>query len=465
MAEVKVKITAQNEVRTGLQQALQETQKFGQQAKQAVSQGMTITPFKDDDGLGPLRDIQRQARELRELARSPIEAAAVQSAGGDLAQTSTRGASALRGLAADLATAGSAGEVFEAVVRRVSNAFGGLIAASAGFAVGTLIRRTLEDAAAGVEALIDRSQGLQNSFSALSSSTTTFGQLSSAIRGAAAEISGLEEANRKLQSGFGFQIADYLSTFDLSTVADEATRSGAANSRAALANAIQAATLRELELAKARTQEERDLIVLQAQREQSLVSARQISPQAEQRLIGLFAAQDQNIASLERLKAEQEISKEKEKQAAAAEREAQQEARRLADEQQRISKRRRDFDQQIALSSAKLRGDKAAQEDILQQQDVDRVLEGDGTTEQAAMLAASNSLQRQVDAVLASQNVGLSGSSGASALQRIGFASGEFFDARSKKDPAEATERAVGVAREILNLLKKGEPLVLPASS
>jgi hypothetical protein len=28
MAEVKVKITAQNEVRTGLQQALQETQKF-----------------------------------------------------------------------------------------------------------------------------------------------------------------------------------------------------------------------------------------------------------------------------------------------------------------------------------------------------------------------------------------------------------------------------------------------------
>ena len=464
MAEVKVKITAQNEVRTGLQQALQETQKFGQQAKQAVSQGMTITPFKDDDGLGPLRDIQRQARELRELARSPIEAAAVQSAGGDLAQTSTRGASALRGLAADLATAGSAGEVFEAVVRRVSNAFGGLIAASAGFAVGTLIRRTLEDAAAGVESLIDRSQGLQNSFSALSSATTTFEQLSSAISGAAAEINGLEEANRQLQSGFGFQIADYLSTFDLSTITDEATRSGVANSRAALANAIQAATLRELELAKARTQEERDLIVLQAQREQSLVKARQISPQAEQRLIGLFSAQDQNMASLERLKAEQAISKEKEKQVAAAEREAKQEAKRLADEQQR-SKRRRDFDQQIAFSSAKLRGDKAAQEDILQQQDVDRVLEGDGTTEQAAMIAASNFLQRQVDAVLASQNVGLSGSSGASALQRIGFASGEFFDARSKKDPAEATERAVGVAREILNLLKKGEPLVLPASS
>ena len=464
MAEVKVKITAQNEVRTGLQQALQETQKFGQQAKQAVSQGMTITPFKDDDGLGPLRDIQRQARELRELARSPIEAAAVQSAGGDLAQTSARGASALRGLAADLATAGSAGEVFEAVVRRVSNAFGGLIAASAGFAVGTLIRRTLEDAAAGVESLIDRSQGLQNSFSALSSATTTFEQLSSAISGAAAEINGLEEANRQLQSGFGFQIADYLSTFDLSTITDEATRSGIANSRAALANAIQAATLRELELAKARTQEERDLIVLQAQREQSLVKARQISPQAEQRLIGLFSAQDQNMASLERLKAEQAISKEKEKQVAAAEREAKQEAKRLADEQQR-SKRRRDFDQQIAFSSAKLRGDKAAQEDILQQQDVDRVLEGDGTTEQAAMIAASNFLQRQVDAVLASQNVGLSGSSGASALQRIGFASGEFFDARSKKDPAEATERAVGVAREILNLLKKGEPLVLPASS
>jgi hypothetical protein len=454
MAEVKVKITAQNEVRTGLQQALQETQKFGQQAKQAVSQGMTITPFKDDDGLGPLRDIQRQARELRELARSPIEAAAVQSAGGDLAQTSARGASALRGLAADLATAGSAGEVFEAVVRRVSNAFGGLIAASAGFAVGTLIRRTLEDAAAGVEALIDRSQGLQNSFSALSSPTTTFEQLSSAIRGAAAEISGLEEANRKLQSGFGFQIADYLSTFDLSTVADEATRSGTANSRAALANAIQAATLRELQLAKARTQEERDLIVLQAQREQSLVKARQISPQAEQRLIGLFAAQDQNIASLERLKAEQQITKEKEKQAALE-----------------SGTRAGNVPRGRLLGPGNIEGIRELEREREAAQRELGPQFGPGTQQAAEggfRIDAANFAREQQEEALKlaeqqSKQTAFGGDFGASALQRVGGASTEFFRVRGESQQ-EQQKRATEFLKQILQELKKGEPLVLGGS-
>ena len=57
------------------------------------------------------------------------------------------------------------------------------------------------------------------------------------------------------------------------------------------------------------------------------------------------------------------------------------------------------------------------------------------------------------------------GSSGASSLQRIGFASREFFDTKSgKKDPAEETKRAADLVKEILAIIKKGEPLVLPAS-
>ena len=57
------------------------------------------------------------------------------------------------------------------------------------------------------------------------------------------------------------------------------------------------------------------------------------------------------------------------------------------------------------------------------------------------------------------------GSSGASSLQRIGFASSEFFDTRAgKKDPAEETKRAADLVKEILAIIKKGEPLVLPAS-
>jgi len=55
------------------------------------------------------------------------------------------------------------------------------------------------------------------------------------------------------------------------------------------------------------------------------------------------------------------------------------------------------------------------------------------------------------------------GSSGASSLQRIGFASNEFFDtSKGKKDPAEETKRAADLVKEILAIIKKGEPLVLP---
>jgi hypothetical protein len=522
MAEVKVKITAQNEVRTGLQQALQETQKFGQQAKAAVSQSMTINPFKDDDGLGPLRELQQQARALREQARAPIEAApSLQPDAGDgFAQTSSRGAGAIRGLAADLANASSAGEVFEAVIRRASNAFGGLIAASAGFAIGTLIRRTLEDAAAGLEGIIDKSQSLQQSFSDLSAPTTTFDQLAGAIRGASDQIEGLEEANRKLQSGIGFQVADYINAFDLSSAANAQTESGVTNARGALANAIQAATLRELEIAKARTKEERDLIVLQAQRQQLLEKARAVSPRAEENLRGLFAAQDstksqdqarssseeaqkreaslqaqadkqrainednkrsleerltrekQGLADLEQFGGagvellreqtvgriadlEKQITAEKERAAATVEREAEQRAKALegAKESLESNIEAREFS---ALSPAdqqsKIEADQAALLAGLES--------GEISPAQAAQRALELASRQQ-----ALDTGGATGSFGASALQRIGFASNEFFDTRQKKDPAEAVNKATDIIKLIYNIIKSGEPLVLPSSN
>jgi septal ring factor EnvC (AmiA/AmiB activator) len=57
------------------------------------------------------------------------------------------------------------------------------------------------------------------------------------------------------------------------------------------------------------------------------------------------------------------------------------------------------------------------------------------------------------------------GSFGASALQRIGFASNEFFDTRRREDPEKETKRAADAAKEILKILQGGEPLVLPSSN
>lgn len=97
---------------------------------------------------------------------------------------------------------------------------------------------------------------------------------------------------------------------------------------------------------------------------------------------------------------------------------------------------------------------------------------GPGTAEAAAgafRVDAAMFQQQQAEEAarlfMAQQQQAFQGSFGASALQRIGFASNEFFDTRTKRDPAEATERATAVAREILNILKKGEPLVLPSSN
>lgn len=57
------------------------------------------------------------------------------------------------------------------------------------------------------------------------------------------------------------------------------------------------------------------------------------------------------------------------------------------------------------------------------------------------------------------------GSFGASSLQRIGFASNEFFDTRKGKDPSEETRKLAEIAKQILKQIEKGEPLVLPSSS
>ncbi|MDV7395808.1 hypothetical protein RZS08_30740, partial [Arthrospira platensis SPKY1] len=101
-------------------------------------------------------------------------------------------------------------------------------------------------------------------------------------------------------------------------------------------------------------------------------------------------------------------------------------------------------------------------------------------TEQAALAARAASLapddfagraeviseaQRIASELRGLQETGATGSTGASAFQRIGFASNEFFDTRKAEDPAKETRRAAEFAKEILNILKKGEPLVLPSTS
>ena len=124
-------------------------------------------------------------------------------------------------------------------------------------------------------------------------------------------------------------------------------------------------------------------------------------------------------------------------------------------ELERAAEQKKRFDQDIALAEAKLRGDKGAEEDILQQRDIDQAIEGGATFEQAANIAALNSMQRNL------AKTGNQGSIQASSLQRIGFASNEFFDSRRKEDPAKSTARIAEDLRKVVDIMRDRKLLIM----
>jgi len=508
VAEVKVKVTAQNETRTGFQQALNEAKSFGAEATRA-------TTIDDEAALAPLRKIQQQLRDLRAQARAPIESAPATPAAGesDVASTSAGVSGAIRGLATDLANATSPAQAFEAILNRVSTAMGGLVAATAGFAIGSVIRRTLEDAAAGLNALIDQSQELQQKFSDLSAPTTTFSQLSNAVKNAEADIEALKKANEDLQSGFGFQVADYLSTYDLSTAADRTTESGVENARMGGTVAIQAMMARELQLAKARTDEERALIGLQAQRQEFRDQAvKAFGPKAGEASDRLFAAQDsradidkdrdsakaeaslqaqadkqrainednkrsleerltrekQGLADLEQFggagvdlareqsvakiaELEKQIASEKERAAATAEREAEQREKAAERDTQSLAGLKRST-QTPDERRASLQGEQSALLDNISS------LAPDDFAGRAQAIAEAQRISNEMQALGGQQGAGVSAASG---LQRIGFASDEFINARPEDKTAESLKRSNDFIKQIIDLLKNPNTLVM----
>jgi hypothetical protein len=170
---------------------------------------------------------------------------------------------------------------------------------------------------------------------------------------------------------------------------------------------------------------------------------------------GVELLREQTVARIAEL--ERQIATEKERAVATAEREAEQRAKAAQSAAQSLESaiEQRDFS---ALSPeqqrAKIEADTAA------------LIAGaeSGAISPADAAARALELQRRQDE-LNTVAGGFAGSAGASAFQRIGFATNEFFDTRQKKDPAEATERATAIIREIFNILKKGEPLVLAPTS
>lgn len=479
MAEVKVRITAQNETQTGFQQMLNDAKKVGVEARKAIAAPMmaaapsasssgAVMAQSAKQGTPPeLQDLLNQLRAARELARQPID---VPIDAQNAATTSKGLSQTIRGLAGDLVNATSAGDVFQAVVSRLTTAMGGLIAGAAGFAIGKIIAGQIDQAATSMEGLNLAAANLNESLNSLNAPNRSFENLGASVQAVSANIKALQAANDDLQGSFrnkvldtAFKAAGAAANTPLLNVGplggigaglnalglgggfldgmNAEAESATAAARAGVGLAVKQDYKDLVELSRAQNDEEREGIKLRQQRQQleSQITSAGGTQKDIAELRKLFALQDQEAAKEKTRKQDEKSGTRKGnvigeqlgpgnfKGIEQAKREREAAARNLGPE----------FAPGTADAAA---GGFRVDSAMFQQQQA----------EEAAR------------AIMANQQNAFQGSSGASAFQRIGFATNEFFDTRQKKsDPGEETKKAAKLVSDILQILKKGEPLVL----
>lgn len=458
MAEVKVKITAANQTQTGFQSVLADAQKTATQVQQTFARATAqVRPAQNifapdpskvgpidigDYGLGPLRELQEQLRQARESAQQAFDPQPPQQFGNSVA----------------------------GVIGR----FALLIGAAA--TVGKIIASAFDQAGAAVAAAVRIQEQFNNALQDAGRATN--------LSGAIAEfrqLNGLaEQTGRTLDESFGRTFGEAFANVFQGRPGQLLARLGSvltgnspiatiqqnqAQQRSIALSTLDASLetqindLRDI-AATGGNREATDLLRLQQERRNQLqtlktslenagASDAEIAARVN-RFNEVAALQDQVTANEKRLETERDITREKEKQA--------------------------------ALESGTRRGDVIGRqlgpgnfegiEELRRQQEAAArglgPVFGPGTAEAAAggfrVDAANFARQQQEEALrLAQQQAQQSafgGDFGASALQRIGGASTEFFRVRGD-DPKELQRRGNEFLRRILQALEKGEPLVL----
>jgi hypothetical protein len=489
MAEVKVKITAQNEVQTGLQASLAEVRQFAGQAQKEMQSAMQmparqpaqerVAPtFKidiGDYGLEPLRQMQEELKRVRQSAQEALDPSPAQDFAGGIGGVIGR-------FAILIGVAATVGKV-------IASAFDTLSAA------------------------VSKSTELQKQFAASLESAGSQTTLSGAIS-EFKQLSSIAEATQKtLDDTFGKTKLGALANISkgnfgpmLARSADALTGGAVSNlvggnadqqreqSRQAFLASLQRQRIEAEELAAAGGDPKAQDTVRQMQEarerrrqfdvgiEGSGLNPAQVA-QARADMEAVIAANQASTAAQERLNTEKEITREKERQQKLEsgtragnvigkqlgpgsfegidelnrERESvRKDAEQTAKEAERKKQKAAEFNLNTKLLEARAMGDKATEESILQGQDMAKGLEVTDSFEDAANFAAAASALREQQGAK-----GQSGSFGASSLQRIGFASNEFFDTRSKDDTAAQIKTVGNVVKEIGQLLKKENVLLM----
>jgi hypothetical protein len=525
MAEVKVKITAANQTQTGFQSVLADAQKTATQVQQTFARASSAPRMPQvkqpggsggpididigDYGLGPLRELQEQLKKARESAQQAFDPAPAEEFGGGIARSAGR----MTLLVAGAAVVGKAiSAAFDQLSTAVKSAIGiqeqfnqtlsqagratslsGAISeftqlSNAAKQTGKVIAETFGKNIG--EAIANALQGRPGQLMARLADLSTGG----AVRG---ELEAGQEQQRRIarENTMANMAQLDLQAFEMV---------GAGGDPAEVAR-IKREQEKRREIQDLRAglqgsdpafidQQVSELEGIQAMQDQISAQARTFAAnqqttatnaqtaqigmtpqerlaqeQANQtRLQGEVVGASQGAQSMAEIAARvaelnAEIAKSKQVQA--------QLEKQIADEAERNAKAQAAA-QRSALASTQSQAMANRRATMTPQEQLDFEMQGladlegfvgpEVEAQKEAAIGRIMALQQQIQG----QGQGaLVGSMGASSLQRIGFASNEFFDTRRREDPNKEAKRAADAAKNIYDLLKKGEPLVLPASS
>jgi hypothetical protein len=501
MAEVKVKITAQNEVQTGLQASLAEVRQFAGQAQKEMQSAMQmparqpaqerVAPtFKidiGDYGLEPLRQMQEELKRVRQSAQEALDPSPAQDFAGGIGGVIGR-------FAILIGVAATVGKVIASAFDTLSN---------------TVV------AATKIQDQFAESLAKAGSQTTLSGAISYFENLQSLAEQTGETIDknlgkGVGEALGNAVSGRPSQLfARIADAFTGLTGGDTVQKTLEKNQKAQQEQSLQSlrASLalqrsQAEQLAGAGGNPEKVDAVKRAQevgqRRQDLAFALEAgkvssadSAELKAELDAVIAAEDAAEAAQKRLEAEKEITREKERQQKLEsgtragnvigkqlgpgsfegieelnrEREsvrkdaeqAAKEAERTQREADRKKQRADEFNLNTKLIQARALGNESAEESILQRQDLAKGQEATGNFDDAARFAAAAAALRD------QQNQTTADAFGASSLQRIGGASTEFFRT-GPRDPIEQQKKTNSFLAEILKEFKDKETLVLKNS-
>jgi hypothetical protein len=440
MSEVKVRITAQNQTQTGFQSVLSDAKRTATQVRQTFSQAATPAAgggggaggsvlfgpnMTTDDWVAQAeRNIEENLKKRKALRESMKETA---------------------GGAQDGSTIGPKGGGFLSFVG----------AATAAVGVGMFLNRTIQAVGERFQEVTKASDQFSQSLGKIGQASS-ISELVSGLNSANSEFDALQKKSEDFkQLKFTFEsIANNLANVFSGGALFQSVDDNVANARREKGLQTQLSLARQLQDIQEQTatiqsggdvQEVKARQQVERLREELRKSLEGQSPQTIQRALGRF---DAITGASEELRQ--------------AERDA--ENQRAQDEKQ---KRSNQIAREIRIKKAQASGDTATAQREMLLQSFDSAMERSGATiGQAKDLAAIEAAMRAQQELNSSS---FKGSQGASAFQRIGFASNEFFDTRNKPENNfsklfDQMRKAADAAVRIDKKVKEGD-LVLQSTN